>query len=171
MEDLLYDVINDEVIPHNKVSSITWEKQFTTLIDLSVMIDNDLDRKNTRISDLPTSIHHSIIRKEASNKDENQEQLTLNHNFIQIGINNRVIVYDLSPINLPKKNFFGRYEASGRPLEVTFFSYTNQLMTPETYVNAGIQMIQNYEDPTKRRDGHLFNYIVSNRDSNECLIM
>ena len=171
MEDLLYDVINDEVLPQNKVSSITWEKQLTTLIDLSVMIDNDLDRKNTRISDLPTSIHHSIIRKEASNKDENQEQLTLNHNLIQIGINNRVIVYDLSPIKLPKRNIFGGYDAIGRPLEVTFFSYTNQLMTPETYVNAGIQMIQNYEDPTKRRDGHLFNYIVSNRDSNESLIM
>ena len=43
-------------------------------------------------------------------------------------------------------------------------------MTPETYVNAGIQMIQNFEDPTKRRDGHLFNYIVANRDSNECMI-
>ena len=94
----------------------------------------------------------------------------MNHNLLQIGINNRVIVYDLSPIKQPEKNLSDGYVSVGRPLEVTFFSYTNQLMTPETYVNAGIQMIRNFEDPTKRRDGHLFNYIVSNRDSNECMI-
>ena len=96
--------------------------------------------------------------------------MTLNHNLIQIGINNRVIVYDLTPIKLPDKDLFGKYFPVGRPLEVTFFSYTNQFMQPETYVNAGIQMIENYEDPTKRKDGHLFNYIVANRDSNECIL-
>ena len=37
-------------------------------------------------------------------------------------------------------------------------------MDQDKYVESGIKMGYNYEDPSKRKDGFLVNSIVSNRD-------
>ena len=41
-------------------------------------------------------------------------------------------------------------------------------MDPERAVESGIQMAQNYEDPSRKKDGHLFNSIVCNRNKSAC---
>ena len=41
-------------------------------------------------------------------------------------------------------------------------------MDPEKYVESGVAMAQNYEDPFRKKDGHLFNSIICNRNKSSC---
>ena len=51
-----------------------------------------------------------------------------------------------------------------KPQEKFYFNATHQFMDPEKYVESGILMAQNYDDPSKRKDGYLFNTVIANRD-------
>ena len=41
-------------------------------------------------------------------------------------------------------------------------------MNPEFYVESGIAMSHNYDDPSRKKDGHLFNTIICNRNKSSC---
>ena len=41
-------------------------------------------------------------------------------------------------------------------------------MDPNSYVALEVKISNNYEDPSKSKDGHLFNSIITNRNSSSC---
>ena len=44
-------------------SAIMWKEHKTRVIDLSVMMENELDSKNTRLADMPNSTQLSVKRE------------------------------------------------------------------------------------------------------------
>ena len=136
-------------------SAILWNKNTTRTIDLSVMMENEIDSKNTRLSDMPNSALLSVQREKVNlgqgNKDPNLNQVSLKEDLLQVTVNSQVIVFDLS---------------EPQPKEIMLFNATNQFMNPETFVESGIQMGLNKEAPASknRKNGHLFDFIVATRD-------
>lgn len=89
------------------------------------------------------------VAKWRSKDYETESTATINRSLLQICVANQIIVFDLS---------------GNEPQEVFYFNATHQFMNPERYVESGIQMSYNFEDPSKRKDGCLFNSIIANRD-------
>ena len=95
-------------------SAILWNKNVTRTIDLSVMMENEIDSKNTRLSDMPNSALLSVQRDKVNlghgNNDPNLHQVSLKEDLLQVTVNSQVIVFDLS---------------EPQPKEIMLFNATN----------------------------------------------
>ena len=78
------------------------------------------DSKNTMLLEVPNSLQFSVIK---SKDDDGNLCYNLNENLLQVGVSNRVILFDLS---------------QEVPREIFFLNATNQFMNPMSYVDAGI---------------------------------
>ena len=78
------------------------------------------DSKNTMLLEVPNSLQFSVIK---SKDDDGNWSYELNGNLLQVGVNNRVILFDLSQTV---------------PREIFFLNATNQFMDPMAYVDTGI---------------------------------
>ena len=62
-------------------SAILWNRNTTRTIDLSVMMENETDSKNTRLSELPNSLSLSVQRESVKlgpdNKDPNLVRVSM----------------------------------------------------------------------------------------------
>ena len=93
----------------------------TKTIDLSTMMEGEEDdSKNTMLLEVPNSLQFSVIK---SKDDDGNWSYELNGNLLQVGVNNRVILFDLSQTV---------------PREIFFLNATNQFMDPMAYVDTGI---------------------------------
>lgn len=121
----------------------------TTIIELHVMVENDADKLNTYLSEVPKSTQLSTYR------DSETKQIMMRDNLLQVCVKDRIIIFDLKP---------------EVPQEVCFFNATNQFIDPHAYVETGIKIVHCEEDPSKEKDGHLVTQIVTNRNQDICFI-
>ena len=63
-------------------SAILWNSNTTRTIDLSVMMDNEIDSKNTRLADLPNSAMLSVQRDPINSKDPNLHQVSIKQDLL-----------------------------------------------------------------------------------------
>ena len=69
MVNQLFDEFTGKTIEND--SGILWNAHQTRTIDLQVMMTNDEDSRNTRLSDVPNSTILSVIREKKGAKGDN----------------------------------------------------------------------------------------------------
>ena len=103
-------------------SAIIWNRTTTRTIDLTVMMENEMDSKNTRLSDMPNNALLSFEREKvkigeqtmmingkkagAKNKDPNLDRIDLNRNLLQVTVNSQIIIFDLGEPQPKEKLLF-----------------------------------------------------------------